>query len=478
MLPAMTAELGATEARRIALIAQGLAQPRAGAVDAAALHAMARRLGVIQLDSVNVLTRSHYLPAWSRLGAYAPDALDELARTAPRALFEYWGHEASLLPVELQPLFRWRMEQAAQKAWSGLRAMQKKRDLLEEILAFIRERGPIGVADLEVQTPARARSGGWWGWSETKRALEWLFWSGQITSAGRRRFERLYDLPERVLPQSVLATPTPSQADAHRRLVETAARAMGVASEADLRDYFRLPLLDARRAVAELVESGALRKLTVEGWKKPGYLHRDAAVPAASAGLDASRTALLSPFDSLIWTRDRTERLFGMRVRLEIYVPAPKRVHGYYVLPFLLGEQLVARVDLKADREAGALLVQSAHLEEGKHGRPRAEVAAALAQELRDLAAWQGLESVRVIKRGGLAMALAKELKPGKPKAASQPKAAVGKPRATGKRAAKAAPVKKPAAPVKKPAAPMKKPAAKAAPAKQPAVKAAPPMHR
>lgn len=477
MLPAMTAELGATEARRIALIAQGLAQPRAGAVDAAALHAMARRLGVIQLDSVNVLTRSHYLPAWSRLGAYAPDALDELARTAPRALFEYWGHEASLLPVELQPLFRWRMEQAAQKAWSGLRAMQKKRDLLDEILAFIRERGPIGVADLEVQTPARARSGGWWGWSETKRALEWLFWSGQITSAGRRRFERLYDLPERVLPQSVLATPTPSEADAHRRLVETAARAMGVASEADLRDYFRLPLLGARRAVAELVESGALRKLTVEGWKKPGYLHRDAVLP--SADIDASRRALLSPFDSLIWTRDRTERLFGMRVRLEIYVPAPKRVHGYYVLPFLLGEQLVGRVDLKADREAGALLVQSAHLEEGKHGRPRAEVAAALAQELRALAAWQGLASVRVIKRGGLAMALAQELKPGKPKATSRPKAAGGK------RAAKAAP--KPAAPVKKPAAkaapankpaPTKKPAAKPALDKKSATKPAPPMRR
>lgn len=471
MLPAMTAELGATEARRIALIAQGLAQPRAGAVDAAALHAMARRLGVIQLDSVNVLTRSHYLPAWSRLGAYAPDALDELARTAPRALFEYWGHEASLLPVELQPLFRWRMEQAAQKAWSGLRAMQKKRDLLDEILAFIRERGPIGVADLEVQTPARARSGGWWGWSETKRALEWLFWSGQITSAGRRRFERLYDLPERVLPQSVLATPTPSEADAHRRLVETAARAMGVASEADLRDYFRLPLLGARRAVAELVESGALRKLTVEGWKKPGYLHRDAVLP--SADIDASRRALLSPFDSLIWTRDRTERLFGMRVRLEIYVPAPKRVHGYYVLPFLLGEQLVGRVDLKADREAGALLVQSAHLEEGKHGKPRAEVAAALAQELRDLAAWQGLASVRVIKRGGLAMALAQELKPGKPKAARPAKAAGGK------RAAKAAP--KPAATVKKPAAkaaPTKKPAAKPAPANKPAAKPAPPMRR
>lgn len=469
MLGAMTAELGAGEARRIALMAQGLAQPRPGAVDAAALHAMARRLGVLQLDSVNVLTRSHYLPAWSRLGAYAPDALDELSRAAPRALFEYWGHEASLLPVELQPLFRWRMAQAAQKAWRGVRAMQKKRGLLDEILAFIRERGPIGVADLEVQTPARARSGGWWGWSETKRALEWLFWSGQITSAGRRRFERLYDLPERVLPESVLATATPSEADAHRRLIETAARAMGVASEADLRDYYRLPLLGARRAVAELVESGALRKVSVEGWNKPGYLHRDAVVPSsATSASDASRRALLSPFDSLIWTRDRTERLFGMRVRLEVYVPAPKRVHGYYVLPFLLGDQLVGRVDLKADREAGALLVQSAHLEDGKHGQPRAEVAAALADELRALAAWQGLERVRVVRRGGLAMALAGELKAGKPKAAGRPKAAA-------KRVAKAAPVKRPA-PTKK-AAPAKRPAVKAAPAKKPA-RPAPPMRR
>lgn len=453
----MTAELSAEQARRIALTAQGLAQPRpTGAVsgtggvkiDGAALQAMARRLGVIQLDSVNVLTRSHYLPAWSRLGTYQPDHLDELARTAPRALFEYWGHEASLLPVELQPLFRWRMEQAAHKAWAGVRKMQGKRALLAEILKFIGERGPIGVADLELAQPKKQRSAEWWGWSDAKRALEWLFWSGQITAAGRRRFERLYDLPERVLPPSVLATPTPKEDEAHRGLVEQSARAMGVATEADLRDYYRLPLLGARHAVAALVEAGVLERVRVEGWSKQAYLHRDAAraAKAPAATTAAPRVALLSPFDSLIWARERTERLFGMRVRLEIYVPAPKRVLGYYVLPFLMGDQLVARVDLKAEREAGALLVQSAHLEGGAGHPPAAEVCAALAEELRGLASWQGLEQVRVSRRGGLAVALGKAMKP----ATKATKAAAAKTKAT--KATKPATAKTKAATSAKPA--------------------------
>jgi uncharacterized protein YcaQ len=409
---ATTYELSAAQARQIALTAQGLAQPRPETpADGVALHAMARRLGVIQLDSVNVLTRSHYLPAWSRLGAYVPDHLDELARTAPRALFEYWGHEASLMPVELQPLLRWRMAQAAQKAWRGVRAMQRKRTLLADVLKIIAERGPIGVSELELEQPSKARRAGWWEWSDAKRALEWLFWSGQITTAGRRRFERLYDLPERVLPPSVLAAPTPTEAAAQRGLVEQAARAMGVATEADLRDYFRLPLLGARQAVAALIEAAVLERACVEGWSKPAYLHRDAARALDFAAPATPRHALLSPFDSLIWARERTERLFGMRVRLEVYVPASKRVHGYYVLPFLLGDQLVARVDLKADREAGALLVQSAHLE-GSAGHPQlAEVCAALADELRGLARWQGLTQVRASRRGGLAIALGKALK-------------------------------------------------------------------
>lgn len=435
MLGAMTAELSAQEARRIALAAQGLAQPRppapaqtaganttAHAVDGAALHAMARRLGAIQLDSVNVLTRSHYLPGWSRLGAYAPDHLDELARAAPRALFEYWGHEASLMPVELQPLFRWRMARAGEKAWGRVRAMKNRRALLADVRAFITERGPISVADLELPQPKKTRSGGgWWGWSEGKLALEWLFWSGQITAAGRRRFERLYDFPERVLPELVLATPTPPEAEAQRRLVEQAARAMGVATETDLRDYFRLPLAGARAGVAALVEEGVLERVRVAGWAKPAYLHRDAGavLDDKATVIAADRAALLSPFDSLIWARERTERLFGMRVRLEVYVPAPRRVHGYYVLPFLLGDRLVARVDLKSDREARALLVQSAHVEASV---PRAEVpaiCAALAAELHGLARWQGLERVRSARRGKLAGALGKELAPARRPAAA-----------------------------------------------------------
>ncbi len=431
----MTAQLSAAEARRIALAAQGLLQPRpqprsdgTAAVSGAALHAMARQLGVIQLESVNVLTRSHYLPAWSRLGAYAPEHLDELSRAAPRAMFEYWGHEASLMPVELQPMMRWRMARAGENAWGNMRAVSRRKALLTSVLAFIEERGPLGVADLELPNSRKGKSG-WWEWSDAKRALEWLFWSGQLTTSGRRRFERLYDLPARVLPAEILAAPTPPEAEAQRALVEQSARSMGVATEADLRDYYRLPLLAARHAVAALVEAKVLERVAVEGWDKPAYLHRDAAAvandAAAAGALGASsgpRTALLSPFDSLIWARARTERLFGMRVRLEVYVPEPKRVHGYYVLPFLYGDRLVGRVDLKADRQAGALLVQSAHLEAST---PRAEVpaiTAALATELRALAQWQGLAAVKTSRKGTLASALGKQLK--QPAQLAQPRRA------------------------------------------------------
>lgn len=419
----MSEQLSAAEARRIALAAQGLLQSRPAlgtgasppAVGRTALNDMVQQLGVLQLDSVNVLTRSHYLPAWSRLGAYAPDDLDDLARTAPRTLFEYWGHEASLLPIELQPLLRWRMARAGENAWRSVRAMSRRPALLKSILAFIGERGPIGVADLELPGTKKRGSGGWWGWSEAKIALEWLFWSGQVTSAGRRRFERLYDLPDRVLPPPIASTATPAEAEAQRLLTLRAARAMGIATQADLRDYYRLPLLGARQAVASLVDSGDLTPITVEDWDKPAFLHRDALAMTRAAAKRApadaaARTALLSPFDSLIWTRQRTERLFGMRVRLEVYVPAEKRVHGYYVLPFLVGDRLVARVDLKADRQNETLLVQAAHVEANV---PRAEhpaISAALATELRGLAAWQGLPAVRATRRGNFASALSKEL--------------------------------------------------------------------
>jgi len=397
----VAADLSAAEARRIAIAAQGLAAPRPKAVDAAALRAMLDRLGVIQIDSVNVLARSHYLVGWSRLGAYDPALLDRLSHAAPRAVFEYWGHEASLLPVELQPQLRWRMARAHLDAWGRMRAMRRRRGFVAKVLAAVAERGPISASELGPLSRPKAERG-WWAWSDVKIAIEWLFWSGEVTSAHRRGFERAYDLPARVLPADTLAAPTPTEAEAHAALVERAARALGVATAADLRDYYRLKPAPTARAIADLLDAGAIRSVSVAGWRKPAYLHRDAPPPRAIPG--GARASLLSPFDSLIWQRERTERMFGMRFRLEIYTPAPQRVHGYYVLPFLFGDELAARVDLKADRAAQTLRVQAAHLEPGQ---PAGAVAEALARELRGLAAWLGLERVAVTRRGGLARALA-----------------------------------------------------------------------
>jgi uncharacterized protein YcaQ len=267
------------------------------------------------------------------------------------------------------------------------------------VLEEVREKGPLTAGEIEGDIPKR--SGNWgWNWSDVKTALEWLFWSGEVTVARRNgAFARLYDVPGRVLPAEVLAAPTLSVAEAHRELVRVAALALGVAAEPELRDYFRLPLAGARGAIAELVESGELVPVTVEGWTKPAYLAADAKLPRR---IDAA--ALISPFDPLIWQRERTSRLFGMDYRIEIYVPAPQRVHGYYVLPFLLGDRLVARVDLKADRAAGVLRVPAAHLEEFAD---RDRVADALAAELRRLAGWLGLGSVAEPESGELAKAVA-----------------------------------------------------------------------
>jgi len=404
-----SADLSADEARRIAIAAQGLAAPRPPAADAAAVRAMVERLGVVQIDSVNVLARSQYLVGWSRLGAYDPALLDGLSHAAPRAVFEYWGHEASLLPVELYPLFRWRMARAHLDAWGRMRAMRRRRAFVGKVLTAIEARGPIGAGELGgdpvlAAPPKTAR--GWWAWSDVKTAIEWLFWSGQVTSAHRRGFERAYDLPARVLPPEALAAPAVPERAAHAALVERAARALGVATAADLRDYYRLRPEPAARAIGELVEAGVLREVTVAGWRKPAYLHREAPEPRPIGAEE--RAALLSPFDSLIWQRERTERMFGMRFRLEIYTPAPRRVHGYYVLPFLMGEDLAARVDLKADRQAGVLRVQAAHAEPEQ---PVGRVAAALARELRGLGAWLGLGRVEVARRGGLARALAAQVR-------------------------------------------------------------------
>jgi len=391
--------LSAAEARRIALAAQGFADARPPRLGGHALRRVLRQVGVLQIDSVNVLARGHYLTLFGRLGPYPLELVDRAAWYAPRRLFEYWGHEASLLPVATQPLLRWRMQRAHDDAWGSMRRVAQERpDLVERVLAEVRERGPMAASEMDEVGPRRGEP--WWSWSDTKRAFEFLFWSGLITSARRRRFERLYDLTERVLPPAVVSAPTPAPDDAQRELVRIAARSLGVAAERDLRDYFRLPLADTRARVAELVEAGELAPVEVESWGTPAYLWHETRVPRAVDG-----HALIGPFDSLIWERSRVDRLFGFRYRIEIYVPAPKRVHGYYVLPFLLGDRLVGRVDLKADRAAGELRVRAAH---GEPDAPR-ETATALIDELRAMAGWLGLERVRVERRGNLAAALRRE---------------------------------------------------------------------
>jgi uncharacterized protein len=387
-------------ARRIALAAQGFADPRPdGAVGTRQLRRMAERLAVIQIDSVNVLSRSHYLPAFSRLGAYPRGVLDDL--TARRhAVFEYWAHEASFLPVRLQPFLRWRMAAAEQHAWGNMVRLQQERpDYVAEVLERVRATGPIKASDLDEPKPDRP--GAMWNWHAGKVALEWLFFTGAITATHRTTaFEKVYDVTERVLPADVLAAPTPDPDDAIRELVRTAAGALGVATERDLRDYFRLRPEATRQAIAELADAGDLLPVEVAGWAAPGWLD-----PAARRPRWVRAQALLSPFDSLVWERPRVERIFGFRYRLEIYTPAAKRVHGYYVLPFLLGDQLVARVDLKADRQAGLLRVQAAH---GEEGIDRPLVAAALSEELRLMAGWLELDDVALAGAGDLTADLAR----------------------------------------------------------------------
>ena len=376
-------------ARRIALAAQGFGAPRPAAPGARDLRRTIQRLGLHQIDSVNVLSRAHYLPSFSRLGAYDRALLDQDAwgPKRQRRLYEYWAHEASLLPLELHPLLRWRMARADRGAagWTGLRVFAgERRPVAEAILARIRAEGPLAAAAFE---EGRGR-GGWWEWGETKRALEWLFWAGHVTTATRRGgFERVYDLPERVIPPAILALPTPPEAEAQRDLTAIAARALGIATEGELRDYFRLSPADGRAAVAALVEDGIVVPVAVAGLRGPYYLHREARRPRR-----IEARALLVPFDPLIWERDRTERLFGFRYRIEIYVPAEKRTHGYYVLPFLFGDRLVARVDLKADRQAGRLLVQARHDEPDAP----ADAGSALEAELATMAGWLGLSEVRL----------------------------------------------------------------------------------
>lgn len=394
-----TQTLSAKDARRIALAAQGFGRRPARPPSRARLLKAIEDLGVVQIDSVNVVSRTHYLPLFSRLGAYPRADLEDLAWGKKPGLFEYWAHEASLLPRDLQPLLRWRMEDARNGVgvWKGVaKFLHEQRDTVEYALTQIRERGPLAASEIKI---GNGKTAGWWGWSDAKHAMECLFWAGEVTTSSRRSsFERIYALPETVFPADILNRPTPSRAEAHRELIRLSARAMGLATARDLRDYYRLGLADTAAAIAALVEAGDLLPVQIEGWKDQAYLHRDAPTPAP-----IKAHALLSPFDNAIWFRERTERLFGIRVVLEIYTPAPKRVYGYYVLPFLEGEAITARVDLKADRKASVLIVQASHRE------PAATKTTAerLAAELRLFAGWLGLDTVRIEPRGSLAADLA-----------------------------------------------------------------------
>lgn len=439
-VPSRVELLSVDAARRIALAAQGFADSRPlGRVNARQIGRVIDRIGVLQIDSVNVLCRSHYLPVFARIGTYPRASLDRMAWGARgRTLFEYWAHNASLLPLSLYRLVRWRMQAAARWAWDGwsstnqppadwstsldpalrpapwaviagmTRLAKERPSLVDDVLAVVNERGPIVAAAADPEGRRRGRedpdpdptTGRMWNWQDAKIALEWLFYLGKVTTATRRNFERVYDLTERVIPAEALAAPAPSQDDAQRELLRTAARAHGVATERQLRAYFHLPAEHSKARVAELVETGELLPARVEHVPQRMYLWHEAREPR-----HVRARALLSPFDSLIWDRDRVLRPFDFHYRISIYTPAAKRAHGYYVLPFLLGDRLVARVDLKADREESTLRVQAANTEPGVR---KAEVAVELAEELRLMASWLELDRVVVGARGDLAAALAR----------------------------------------------------------------------
>lgn len=354
------------------------------------------------MDSVNVLERAHHLPFFSRLGPHDRSLLHRLAYE-DHELFEYWGHAASLVDVELEPALRWRM--ADGHAWGGpARVAATRPDLIVALEREVHENGPVSAAELD---DGDRRTGPWWGWGETKQALEYLFWAGRVGALRRPNFERVYCHPDHAVPAHVRARPTPDERTAKRALLARAARAHGVATAADLADYWRIGVRDARLLVREMAADGELIEVDVDGWSGPAFMHPDTPVPR-----QVDVAALVSPFDAAMWHRDRVERVHGFQYRIEIYVPEPQRRYGYYVLPFLLGDSYVARLDLKADRRRGQLLVPSAHAEPdlARRGTEMGAVAAALASELRSLGSWLELGEIHVGGRGDLAVPLAHAL--------------------------------------------------------------------
>ena len=391
--------MSVAQARRTALAAQGFLDKPHAEPTMRTFQRTLERTGVLQVDSVNVLQRAHYMPLYSRMGPYDVDLLRRAAEQRPRRVVEYWAHVQAFMPVELWPVMQHRMEdyRAKRGKWGFLADDADNLALEANLLTELRDGGSATARDLDEGLP-RAKDNWGWNWSETRRVLDYLYTSGQVAIAGRNsQFEIRYDLPERVIPAAVLARPTPTRAEAARELVSRAARSHGVATVQDLRDDYRMTVEDTARAVAELVEEGELVPVQVARWKRPAYLHRDARLPRR-----VGARALLSPFDPVVWERARTEALFDFHYRIEIYVPEPLRQFGYYVLPFLLGDRIVARVDLKADRKAGLLVVKGAYAEPGAPG----ETADELSEELRRLAGWLGLTDVVVEPRGDLAPAL------------------------------------------------------------------------
>jgi len=398
-----TSSLTAAQARRIAVAAQGFSEPRpVGPITRAHLRRLISRIQVLQLDSVSVAVRAHYAPVFSRLGPYDRDVLDRAAwahyARSPRLLVEYWAHEAALMAVDDWPLMRWRMGEYRHGRW-GKHIVAANPQLSEDIVAAVAELGPSTAGQIEnhlAHTPRRAK-GAWWNRSDTKWVAEALFAAGTLTTATRVGFARHYDLTEKVLPADVLAREV-GEDDAVRELILRAATALGVGTEADIRDYFRLAAGQAKPAIAKLVADGELELTNVDGWSAPAYLPARQTIPRFDRG-----TALLCPFDPLIFFRPRVQRLFDFHYRIEIYTPANNRQYGYYVWPFLLDGELVGRVDLKADRSADALQAVGAFVEPG---RSPSRVAAALAGELESMAGWLGLSGVTVGERGDLAGAL------------------------------------------------------------------------